>query len=400
MLYGMLNEIKLKNDSVWIMYNSEGNDPYFKRFITDKTVVPAVSLVNENEIILLAHSLDMDNLKDFKGKKVEYGAKSVLISAINKSLENMGMPQNIYLNYSDDVDASTDVLGHGTYKFLHDNIEKFYAGHSKNVKFHSADCIIYSLIEKKTDEDIKYMRLSAGRALQIMENVFKNIKVGMTEKDIYALFHEIFNQKPPYFDLYNIESEEFSWEKESCPIVLVGENLSKGGHTFPSDTVLTQGNTIYFDFGVKLCLKNGKKYSSDLQRMGYVLKDNEDKAPKEVQNIFDTLVEAVSLGMKNCTPDRKGYEIDSIVRNYIIHRGYPNYNHSTGHPVGETAHGPGTSIAPKGSRRSNLFLQESGVYTIEPRIQINNGGSIEEMVLVTNHGGEALCKPQKSLYTI
>ena len=81
-------------------------------------------------------------------------------------------------------------------------------------------------------------------------------------------------------------------------------------------------------------------------------------------------------------------------------KGYKSYNHSTGHPEGEISHSPGTSISPKGNMRSNLFLKENGVYTIEPRIQIENGGSIEEMIQVTRNGGVPLCRMQENIYLI
>ena len=134
--------------------------------------------------------------------------------------------------------------------------------------------------------------------------------------------------------------------------------------------------------------------------MGYALRRNEKTAPENVQKVFDTLVSAVKLGIDNLTPSKCGSDIDQLVRTYIIEKGYPDYNHATGHPVGENAHSPGTSLSPKGHKRSEMMLQENGVYTIEPRIQIENGGSIEEMVQVTKNGGVALCPPQKQLYLI
>ena len=134
--------------------------------------------------------------------------------------------------------------------------------------------------------------------------------------------------------------------------------------------------------------------------MGYALKNQESSPPEKVSRVFDTLVKSIELGIENFKPSKKGYEVDEIVRNYILSQGYPNYNHATGHPIGEEAHNPGTSISPKGHKRSSLLLKENGVYTIEPRIQIENGGSVEEMVLVTKNGGTPLCPPQKRLYFI
>lgn len=391
----------LNSDSVWIMYDAENKDPYFAKFITGKTIVPAVSILSNNEKYLIVHSLDYENVKNFEGNVIIYSGENSLIGNVFKVLQKLKYPKNIYLNFSDKLDSQTDILGYGIFKFLRDNISSYYSESKKMVpNFLSADNIIYTLMDRKTDEDIKYMQIAAKRALQILETAFKKIRIGMTEKQIVNLVHNIFSQKPYYFKKFGIIKEEFSWEPELCPVVLIGPNLKKGGHSCAENYSLNRGETIYFDFGVKIFLKNGKKYSSDIQRMGYVLQKNEMRPPEDIQKVFDTLVTAIDMGIKNCLPTKKGYEIDKIVRSKITESGYPDYNHATGHPVGETAHSPGTSFSPKGHKRSSLFLQENAVYTIEPRIQIENGGSIEEMIWVTKNGGIPLCPPQKKLYII
>ncbi len=383
------------------MYSSENSDPYFSKFITDKTIVPAVSILSNNQKTLMVHNLDYENIKNFDGDILIYSDENSLLKNIFETLKNLNFPKNIYLNFSDKLDTQTDVLGYGLFKFLTDNISAYYHKNNKSIPdFLSADELIYSLMDTKNEEDIKYMKIAANRALEILNTAFTKIKIGMTEKQILNLVHSIFEKKPYYFKKYGIVKEEFSWEPELCPVVLIGPNLKKGGHSGAENYKLQRGQTIYFDFGVKIFLKNGKKYSSDIQRMGYALKLKEAVPPPEVQKVFDTLTQAIKLGIENCKPSVKGYEIDQIVRNYILNNGYPDYNHATGHPVGETAHSPGTSFSPKGHKRSSLFLQENGVYTIEPRIQIENGGSIEEMVQVTKNGGITLCPTQKKLYLI
>ncbi len=391
----------LDENSAWIMYSSEGSDKYFAKFITKNTIVPSASVISKNTSSLIVHELDSKNINDFSGAKIIYSSNNTLIQCIFYELKQLNYPEKIYLNYSDKMDSETDVLGHGTFRFLADNISSFYKSNGKTPpRFASADNIIYFLIESKTEDDINYMSIAANRALNILENAFKRIRPGMSEIDIANTVHNIFRFKPKYFQKYKIVKEEYSWEKQTCPIVLVGENLKCGGHSAPSNKVLKPGNTVYFDFGVKITLADGRKYSSDLQRMGYVLKRGEKNPPQEVQKVFETLTEAIKLGIENAKPSSKGYDIDKIVRDHILNAGYPNYNHATGHPIGEIAHSPGTSISPKGYKRSSLFLRENGVYTIEPRIQIENGGSIEEMVRVTKNGGIPLCPPQQKIYII
>ena len=137
-----------------------------------------------------------------------------------------------------------------------------------------------------------------------------------------------------------------------------------------------------------------------MQRMGYVLKEDEKNPPKEVMKVFDTLVSAIDDGIEEMKPQVKAYKIDEVVRNKILKAGFPDYNHATGHPVGLKVHDIGAVISLKNSKRANLPLIENGVYTLEPRIQIANGGSIEEMILVTKFGGIPLCEKQEKIYII
>lgn len=398
----MVNKIlNQEKNAVWIMYNSENCDPYFSKFITNKTIVPSLCILSNQNKFLIAHALDVENLRCFDGEVLTYDGENSLIQIMTDILNKLKYPPVIYLNYSDKLDSQTDVLGYGTYRFITDNIIAEYK--QKNItppNFKSADTLIYQLLDSKTDEDIFYLKLAANRALEILNIAFKKIKIGMTEKQILNLVHNISSFKSKNLRRYNVVKETFSWEKELCPIVLVGPNLEKGGHSEAGNQILRPGDTVYMDFGIQIHLKDGRKYSSDLQRMGYALKPKEFSVPNEVKKVFSTLYQAIDIGIKNCKPGIKGYEIDKIVRDHITEKGYPSYNHATGHPVGETAHSPGTSISPKGHKRSGLFLQENGVYTIEPRIQIKNGGSIEEMVQVTPSGGITLCERQKSLYII
>ncbi len=396
-----ISKLNLLSNEVWIMYSSENSDPYFEKFITDRTIVPSAAILSNENRFLFVHELDKENVKDFAGEVIIYDSENTVIKSIEKTLRELQFPNKIYLNYSDRLDTQTDVLGYGTFRFLSDNISEFYKNSGVNSpEFTSADEIIYFLLDSKSGEDIKYLKIAANRALEILNTAFKKIRPGMSEKMIAKLVHNIFMQKPAYFKKFGIISEDFSWEKGTCPIVLVGENLQKGGHSAPSDKILKRGDTVYFDFGVKITLSNGKSYSSDLQRMGYALMACEKTPPKEVKDVFNTLSEAIQKGIENMLPGKKGFEIDEIVRNHITERGYPNYNHATGHPIGEHAHNPGTSISPRGYKRSEMPIRENGVYTIEPRIQIPNGGSVEEMVMVTKNGGISLCSPQKSLYLI
>ena len=50
------------------MYSAENNEPYFSKFITDKTIVPSVAILSNDGNYLIVHTLDINNVKDFDGE--------------------------------------------------------------------------------------------------------------------------------------------------------------------------------------------------------------------------------------------------------------------------------------------------------------------------------------------
>ncbi|MBQ3093013.1 MAG: M24 family metallopeptidase [Clostridia bacterium] len=268
MVNKILNNSMMSEDSVWIMYNSENCDPYFSKFITNKTVVSTICILsnnkkNLNQKFLLVHSLDKDNISNFDGEVIVYNGENSLVHNMTEILKKLDYPKIIYLNYSDKMDVLIDILGYGTYRFLTDNIILEYKKANKSPIFKSSDELIYFLLDTKTEEDIFYMKIAAKRALDILTRSFNSIKIGMTEKQIQNLVHKISSFRHSYNNS-NIISEDFSWEKELCPIVLTGTNLAKGGHSCPDDRTLKPGDTIYMDFGIQIHLRDGRKYSSDI----------------------------------------------------------------------------------------------------------------------------------------
>ena len=218
----------IPNDSVWILYSSENSDPYFSKFITDKTIVPSMCILSNKEKFLIAHSLEFENIKDFDGNLTMYEGENSLLENMRNTLKKLSFPKNIFLNYSDKMDSQTDVLGYGAYRFISDNILQLYKQFGKEPpKFKSGDIFIYSLMDRKTQNDIFYLKIAAQRALEILNLSFKKMKIGMTEKQIANLIQNIYSFKPMYFKKYGIIKEKFSWEKELCPIVLVGPNIKK-----------------------------------------------------------------------------------------------------------------------------------------------------------------------------
>jgi len=278
-------------------------------------------------------------------------------------------------------------------------LKKPYLKYKKKVKFESAEKMIYDLESRKTEKEINRLKLLADITNRILEETFKKIQIGDNEIQIVNKTKRITDEiMKLYVGSNDIVSYDMAWE--NCPIVLTGINLAKGGHSLPSTKKLFRGDTIYFDFGIKATFSDEMVLYTDMQRMGYALKKNEFSPPKQVMKVFNTLVNSISDGIDEMRPGVKAYKVDKVVRDEIIKAGYPEYNHATGHPVGKEVHDIGAIISIKKSKLANLELIENGIYTLEPRVNISNGGSIEEMIQVTKYGGVPLTHLQDEIYLV
>lgn len=398
------NLLEKYNKQVWVMYNNEGTDMFFNKYIYPNFETSSICILTKNESYLIISSLDKDNInKELESKYCIYiyENENDLMEALDDIVGKIKFPKDISFSYSTIGDLSTDILTHGNYVYITNLIRKIYKKYSKKIIFSSAENIIYDLESQKSVTQLDRLRYLAKLSDNILKCTFESIKIGMSEKEIVVLTRKItdkFLMNLISKNERNIVGYDMAWN--DCPIVLVGENLAKGGHSLPSDKKLAKGETIYFDFGVRVHFEDGEILYTDIQRMGYAIKDNEKNVPKSVMKVFTTLISSIDDGIENLKPGIKGYEIDKIVRNRILKSGYPDYNHATGHPVGLKVHDIGTVISKKGNKRANLELIENGVYTLEPRVNIPNGGSIEEMIQVTKYGGVPLCNTQKELYIV
>lgn len=401
MLIDFIKSIK-NSDTIWVMENRENSDKIFKEYVTDKLFSSTYVIVSNELVYVFVHKLDEGNvhvLDENYSKVYIYSTANELRSQIFEVLKKLKFPKNMLLSYTTMSDENTDVISYSSYKRVTKLFRGIYKENNKKLKVKSSQMNIYDIISKNTKEDIERLKLLASITDKILKESFYSIKIGQTEKDIALntvdITRKIMNKEK---EELNLLSYDFAWD--ICPIVLVGDNLQKGGHAEPSDRKIKKGDTIYYDFGISATFEDGKTLYTDMQRMGYMLKDNETDAPEKVKKVFNVLVDAISDGISSMKPGVKAYKIDNIVRSKIINNGFPDYPHATGHPVGKEVHGAGALISYKSGKRANLRLVENGIYTLEPRVNIKNGGSIEEMILVTNSGGIPLCNIQKELYLI
>lgn len=380
----ILNE---KNIDMWITFVREtGNmkDPMVDMIVgTNATWQSAFIITKSGERHAIIGSLEFENMKTVGTYK---NIHPYLKSIKEKFLDviNPYKPEKIAINFSRNSSLA-DGLTYGMYLELLDHFkETDYAS-----RLVSSEEIVAALRGRKSKTEIDIMKEAIKETLKIFDEVTKFIKPGLTEKQVASFVQDLVEKRG--FGL--------AWDKEYCPSVFSGPNTA-GAHSGPTDRVIEYGHVVNMDFGIKL---NG--YCSDLQRTWYICHPHEDKAPLEVQKGFDVIVESITRAAAELKPGKQGWQIDEIARNYIQVHGYEEYPHGLGHQVGRATHDGGALLGPKWERYGNLpfiEVEENNVFTIEPRLTINNYGiaTIEEMVVVTQNGVEWLSERQKEIYLV
>ena len=381
---GILNELEVDCWITFVRESSIMHDPMLDFLIeADVTWHSAFIITKSGETYAIVGQMERQAIEDLNVythilSYVE-GIKKDLIATLQK----IG-PASIALNYSTGSEIS-DGLTHGMYLTLFDILKE--CGYENRLV--SAEKISSSLKARKTPFEVERIRKAIGNTLEIFSLVAPYIRPGKTEIDIANFMIKEVEKRNP----------ELAWEKSHCPAVFTGPETAEA-HYKPTDRKVERGHVLNMDFGVKF-----EDYCSDLQRTFYVLEEEEEKAPPEVQKGFDAIVAAIAMARGAIKPGILGVDVDKIAREYIVSQGYEEFPHGLGHQVGRFAHDGTALLGPpweKYAQKPFTPLEEGMIFTIEPRLKVPDRGvvTIEEMVIIREEGAEFLATPQTELILI
>ncbi len=293
-------------------------------------------------------------------------------------------PKNVAINFSEGSEIA-DGITHGMYLTIFNLLDEI--GMSDRII--SAEKIVSALRERKSQTEINYIKEAIKITEQIFNGVTKFIKPGKSEK-------EIANFMKSEVEKRNLE---FAWEPMVCPAVFTGPETA-GAHYAPTDRKVERGQILNMDFGVKY-----EGYCSDMQRTYYILKDDETKAPEDVMKGFNTIVDSIEQSKQAMKPGVQAVEIDAVARKIVTQNGYDEFPHGLVHQVGRFSHDGTALLGPsweKYAQKPFQKLEENMVFTIEPRLHVQDRGTatIEEMVRINTDGAEWLTNPQKEIILI
>lgn len=290
-------------------------------------------------------------------------------------------PAQIVINFSEN-DVAADGLTLGNYRTLLSHLE----GTPYRQRLQSAEKVVAALRGRKTAQEVDRMRQAIATTERLFDEVDAFARPGMTQRQIADFVHQRMDGA----------GLGYAWDKAHNPIVTCGPKSSLG-HVIPGEVPLERGHTLHLDLGVRQ-----RGYCSDLQRMWYVLDENEEEAPADVQQAFDTVLAAIKAGEEALRVGVPGWQVDAAARQVIVDAGYPEYMHAFGHLLGRSAHDGATVLAPRWERYAGineLPVESGNVFTLELHVVVPGRGivSLEEDVLVTSVGVEYLSTPQQAL---
>lgn len=171
----------------------------------------------------------------------------------------------------------------------------------------------------------------------------------------------------------------------SFDIIVASGHRGALPHGVASDKKLEQGDMVTLDFG---CFYKG--YASDMTRTFSV-----GEPSKQMIEIYNIVLAAEELALKQIKPGMTAKEADKIARDYITEHGYGDaFGHSLGHSFGLDVH-----ETPVLSSKVDTVLKEGMVVTVEPGIYVEGVGGvrIEDDCLVNSDGLKRLTHSTKEL---
>lgn len=227
-------------------------------------------------------------------------------------------------------------------------------------EFFPASQIMKQVRVYKDETEIDLLRSSGALIDRVMEEVMKQIKPGIREKELAAFVDGQIKRKG---------AEDISFK----PIVAFGPNGSSPHHV-SGEQSLKQGDFVIVDIGAVL-----QGYCSDITRTFCL-----GKATPEMKKVYHAVQAANEAGFKAAVRGTACEKVDQAAREAITQAGYGSYFiHRTGHGIGLDNHEEPYIVAGNASP-----LEVGMAFSVEPGIYLPGkfGVRIEDIVAITAEG--------------
>ena len=237
-----------------------------------------------------------------------------------------------------------------------------------------ASSLMTELRGSKDEEELSCMTAAQRIAEGALEQILKEIRPGMTEKEIAARLNYL---------MVSAGAEKTSFDT----IVASGPNGSMP-HAVPGMRKVQEGDFITMDFG---CVYKG--YCSDMTRTVALGRPSD-----EMRNVYDIVLQAQLAGIAAAKAGVTGAVIDGAARKVIQDAGYGVYfGHSFGHSLGIDIH-----EAPNAAPGNDKPMPDGAVVSAEPGLYLPGkfGVRIEDVMILRPDGAQVITKAPKALLVL
>ena len=234
--------------------------------------------------------------------------------------------------------------------------------------------IVERLRAVKEPDEIEPMRGAAQLADEAFERLLERGLVGRTEREIALALEQ--------------EMRERGAERPSFDSIVAAGAHGALPHASPRDVEIAGGQLVVIDWGAQL-----DGYCSDCTRTIAAGEPGDVAA-----GVYELVLEAQLAGVEAVRAGADAREVDGVARAVIEAGGHgEHFGHGLGHGVGLEVH-----EAPRLSQRSDDVLAAGNVVTVEPGVYLPGdfGVRIEDLVVVTDDGGEILTTVSKELTVV
>lgn len=228
--------------------------------------------------------------------------------------------------------------------------------------------VLKELFMRKDDAEISALR-EAGAAIDRVHAMVPELLVpGATEAQVAAELERLILQEHASVDFIIVGS---------------GPNGANPHHSF-SDRVLQLGDVVVVDIGGTF----GPSYHSDCTRTYVVGGPDQPVSDPDFARLYAVLEEAQAAAVRAVRPGVTAASIDAVARGIISAHGFgDDFIHRTGHGIGLSTHEEPFIMA-----GNELVLEPGMAFSVEPGIYLEGrvGARIEDIVIVTEHGCEAV----------
>lgn len=371
---------------LWLIYASDGSDPVLPLIPGLATVGTGAFLLSaDGTLTAVCSSIDAQDIREsgLFEEVLEYGAHVGIGDLLPKAVSAVDH-RRVALNYSKDSHLC-DGLTEGRYRAL---MKMLNAGEDTTVdEYRSSERFLTRVRSIKSPREIEVIRRAVDITIEIYDEAIRQMRVGMTEREIGSLFVEAMRRRGVVNGIDR---------RLSMPIVM----KERFAHRGPGDAVIEPGDLVIIDFSVDV-----EGYVSDIARTVYFLRPGEDTPPPDVTDAFSAVYGAIECARSALKPGVQGYQVDAAARSYLLDHGYPEITHATGHQIGRAVHDGGVLLGPRWPRYGSApfgLIEEGMVFTIEPTIIEEGKPSfiVEDNWIVRDGGVEPLSRRQDHLIVV